>query len=118
MSNERNGRCAPLHHLVDMGYVDAEVLAQSHTRYHVDVVGPVPPDVSWQTKAATGFDHSRFTIDWQAHQVTCPASSTRKTRGTIPDRYGKTVIRVRFPASPPVRRVLSITSVHTVPHAC
>src|SRR5260370_33551326 len=71
----------PLQHLVDMGYVDADVLAQSHTRYHVGVVGPVPPDVSWQTKAGTGFDHSRFTIDWQAHQVTCPASSTRLPLG-------------------------------------
>jgi transposase len=101
-----------------MGYVDAEVLAHSQTRYHVDVVGPVPPDVSWQTKAATGFDHSRFTIDWQAHQVTCPASSTSQSWGTIPDRHGKPVIRVRFPASPPVRRVLSMTSVPVVPHVC
>src|SRR6266581_7013438 len=33
----------PEQHLVDMGYVDADVLAQSQTRYHVDVVGPVPP---------------------------------------------------------------------------
>ncbi len=87
----------PEQHLVDMGYVDADVLAQSQTRYHVDVVGPVPPDVSWQTKAATGFDHSRFAIDWQAHQVTCPASSTSQSWGTIPDRHGKPVIRVRFP---------------------
>lgn len=87
----------PEQHLVDMGYVDAEVLAQSHTRYHVDVLGPVPPDVSWQTKEALGFDHSRFTIDWQAHQVTCPASCTSQSWGTIRDRHGKSVIRVRFP---------------------
>jgi len=87
----------PDQHLVDMGYVDAEVLAQSHTRYQVDVVGPVPPDVSWQTKAASGFDHSQFTIDWQDHQVTCPTSFTSQSWGTIRDRHGKTVIRVRFP---------------------
>jgi hypothetical protein len=37
----------PKQHLVDMGYVDAEVLAQSQTRYHIDLVGPVPPDLSW-----------------------------------------------------------------------
>ncbi len=71
----------PAQHLVDMGYVDAEVLAQSQSRYQVEVVGPVMPDVSWQTKAATGFDHRQFTIDWQAHQVTCPTSHTRKTLG-------------------------------------
>jgi transposase len=87
----------PDQHLVDMGYVDAEVLAQSHTRYHVDIVGPVMPDVSWQTKEATGFDHRRFTIDWQAHQVTCPTAQISQSWGTISDRHGKPVIRVRFP---------------------
>ena len=87
----------PDQHLVDMGYVDAEVLAQSQNRYQVEVVGPVMPDVSWQTKAATGFDHRQFTIDWQAHQVTCPTSQSSQSWGTIRDRHGKPVIRVRFP---------------------
>ncbi len=87
----------PAQHLVDMGYVDAEVLAESQSRYQVEVVGPVMPDVSWQTKAATGFDHRQFTIDWQAHQVTCPTSHTSQSWGTISDRHGKPVIRVRFP---------------------
>ena len=87
----------PDQHLVDTGYVDADVLAESQSRYRVDVVGPVPPDVSWQTKAASGFDHRRFTIDWQAHRVTCPALYTSQSWGTIRDRHGKTVIRVRFP---------------------
>ena len=40
----------PEQHLVDMGYVDADVLAQSQSRYQVDVLGPVMPDLSWQTK--------------------------------------------------------------------
>jgi hypothetical protein len=87
----------PDQHLVDMGYVDADVLAESQSRYQVEVLGPVPPDVSWQAKEALGFDHSQFSIDWQAHQVTCPTSQTRKTRGIIADRHGKPVIRVRFP---------------------
>jgi transposase len=87
----------PDQHLVDMGYVDADVLAQSQRRFQVEVVGPVPPDVSWQAKEATGFDHSRFTIEWQTHQVICPASCTSQSWGIIPDRHGKPVIRVRFP---------------------
>ena len=38
----------PKQPLVDRGSVDAEVLAQSQTPYHVDLVGPVvPPDLSW-----------------------------------------------------------------------
>ena len=89
----------PGQHLVDMGYVDAEVLAESHTRYHVDIVGPVMPDLSWQTKEGSGFDHRQFTIDWQAHRVTCPTAQTSQSWGTIRDRHGKTVVRVRFPSS-------------------
>src|SRR5260370_41912468 len=87
----------PGQHLVDTGYIDAEVLAESQSRYQVDLVGPVPPDVSWQTKEATGFDHRQFAIDWQAHQVTCPTAQTSQSWGMIHDRHGKEVIRVRFP---------------------
>ncbi len=87
----------PGQHVVDMGYVDADVLADSSIHYQVDIVGPVPPDVSWQAQDAERFDHSQFTIDWQAHQVTCPASCTSQSWGTSSDRHGKTVIRVRFP---------------------
>jgi transposase len=87
----------PDQHLVDMGYVDADVLAESQSRYQVDVVGPVMPDLSWQTKEASGFDHRRFTIDWQTQQVTCPTAQTSQSWGTIRDRHGRTVIRVRFP---------------------
>jgi hypothetical protein len=34
----------PHQHLMDMGYVDAEELAENQMRYQVDVVGPVMPD--------------------------------------------------------------------------
>ncbi len=37
----------PAQHLMDMGYVDAEVLAESQSRYAVDIVGPVMPDTSF-----------------------------------------------------------------------
>src|SRR5258708_15763221 len=87
----------PDQHLVDMGYVDAEVLAESQNRYQVDLFGPVMPDLSWQTREGVGFDHRQFAIDWQTHQVTCPASQTSQSWDTIRDRHGKTVVRVRFP---------------------
>jgi len=87
----------PGQHLVDMGYVDADVLADSSIHYQVDLVGPVPPDVSWQAQDGERFDHSQFSIDWQAQQVTCPASCTSQSWGTSYDRHRKPVIRVRFP---------------------
>ena len=47
----------PAQHWMDMGYVDAEVLAESQSRYQVDIVGPVMPDTSWASKEAGRFDH-------------------------------------------------------------
>jgi transposase len=87
----------PGQHLVDTGYVDADVLVESQTRYQVDIVGPVPPDVSWQAKDAERFDHSRFIIDWEAERVCCPAGEVSQSWGMSYDRHGKAVVRVRFP---------------------
>jgi transposase len=44
----------PDQHLVDMGYVDADVLAESQNRYQVDVLGPVMPDLSWLALGGNG----------------------------------------------------------------
>jgi len=87
----------PHQHLMDMGYVDAEVLAESQRRYQVDIVGPVIPDTSWASQAADRFDHSDFHIDWQAKRVLCPAGQTSHDWGHIPDRHGQPRLRVRFP---------------------
>ena len=80
-----------------MGYVDAEVLAESQRRSQVDLVGPVMPDTSWASQEADRFDHSHFRIDWQAKQVVCPAGHTSRDWGHIPARHGKPSLRVRFP---------------------
>src|SRR5512143_1425762 len=66
----------PAVHLVDAGYVDAELLVSSQKDYAIEVVGPVRPDVSWQAKAGQGFDLAAFTIDWEAETVTCPEGQT------------------------------------------
>jgi transposase len=87
----------PDQHLVDTGYVDAAILAESQQRFQVDLVGPVMPDVSWQTKEKTGFDHRQFLINWQTHQVTCPTGQRSQSWGMIHDRHGNEVVRVRFP---------------------
>lgn len=96
----------PHQHLMEMGYVDADVLAASQRRYQVDMVGPVIPDTSWSSKAAERFEHSDFLLDWQAKRVVCPAGQTSREWGHIPDRHGKPSLRVRFP--PPVCRACSV----------
>lgn len=87
----------PAQHWMDMGYVDAQVLAQSQSRYQVDIVGPVMPDTSWASKEAGRFDHRQFQIDWQTHETTCPAGHISRDWGHIPDRHGQPSLRVRFP---------------------
>ncbi|GAC1343300.1 MAG: hypothetical protein NVSMB27_03080 [Ktedonobacteraceae bacterium] len=86
----------PDQHVMDMGYVDAEVLAESQFRYQVDSVGQVMPDTSWASKETGRFDHRQFPIDWQAHQAVCPAGHTNRDWGHISDRHGKPSLRVRF----------------------
>ncbi len=60
----------PAEHLLDGGYVESEILVKQPPGLHL--VGPVPPDTSWQAKAGTGYDLAHFQIDWQARQVRCP----------------------------------------------
>jgi transposase len=45
----------PDQHLMDMGYVDAEVLAESQKLYQVNVVGPVMPDTRMGLKRSRTF---------------------------------------------------------------
>jgi transposase len=62
----------PQHHLVDAGYVDAEALLASQTKYQVDLVGPTAKDYRWQARAHNGYALSDFSIDWEHEQARCP----------------------------------------------
>jgi transposase len=86
----------PSQHLVDKGYVDAEILAKSRKIHQIDLVGPALPDPSWAAKEAGRLDQSQFRIDWKAKQVLCPAGHTSRDWSHIPDRHGKPSLRVRF----------------------
>lgn len=39
---------APHEHLVDTGYIDAELLVQSEWQHGVTLLGPVTADLAWQ----------------------------------------------------------------------
>ena len=88
----------PTEHFVDAGYVDATLLAQSTQEYAVTLVGPVPPDVSWQARTSDAYTIPQFSIDWEAHSVTCPQGIQNScwALGTHPD-YAEPVIHIRFP---------------------
>ncbi|MDQ3641219.1 MAG: IS1182 family transposase [Actinomycetota bacterium] len=86
----------PGDHLLDAGYVDAELLVDSQAEHGVRLVGPVRPDVSWQTQAAQGFDISHFVIDWETRQVTCPEGKTSALWQPGRDRWGNEIIHTEF----------------------
>jgi hypothetical protein len=62
----------PNQHLVDAGYIDAQLLVDSKNNYDLDLIGPAPGDSQWQSRAGKGFGLANFDIDWQFIVVRCP----------------------------------------------
>ena len=62
----------PTQQLVDEGYTDAALLVESQAQHGVELLGPVARDASWQAREGQGFDMTRFAVDWQKQQATCP----------------------------------------------
>jgi transposase len=83
-------------HLVDLGYIEAEQIRQSQTRYGVDLLGPPRPDTGWQARAGQGFEAARFAIDWEKQEATCPLGQTSSTWHEGRDGRGAEVIRINF----------------------
>jgi transposase len=86
----------PARHLVDMGYVDAELLANSQQEYGVDLFGPARGDIHEQARAGKGFDAQQFRIDWQAKQAICPAGCRSISWTTAVDNRDNDVIKLKF----------------------
>lgn len=88
----------PDEHIVDAGYVDATLLVTSRKQYRVAVVGPVRPNVSWQSQIPGGYDISQFKVNWNTKRVTCPIGKKSTKKWTpYQDKWGNQVIRVGFP---------------------
>jgi transposase len=87
----------PSEHLVDAGYPDGEILATSQTEYGVRVIGPVPPDTTWQAQTKDAFDVSCFVIDWDRQRAVCPAGQVSSRWFTDQrDNRGKEMINIQF----------------------
>src|SRR6266536_4987711 len=85
----------PEDHIVDSGYLDAEVLVSAEHRQKITLIGPVAADTSWQARDEHSFDKSQFSIDWQEQQVTCPQGKTSRYWIPTHDRHGKDVIHIK-----------------------
>jgi transposase len=82
-------------HLVDSGYVVAEVLVSARQQ-QIDVVGPPLSSSSRQQRDGQGYDLHAFAIDWEGQQAQCPQGhhSVKWTPGQ--SQTGEAVLRIRF----------------------
>lgn len=86
----------PDEHLVDSGYVDAELLATSHATFGIDLIGPARRDKSWQAKTEGAFDFTAFRVDWDGQVVTCPTGAQTSSWVERPGPYGTPTIYAKF----------------------
>jgi transposase len=66
----------PARHYLDSGYPSAPLLVDTRRRWGTELVSPLLADQSHQAKAGAGYDRSRFTIDYETHQASCPQGQT------------------------------------------
>jgi transposase len=83
-------------HIVDTGFLDADLLVRSQERYGVDLLGPTRLDYHWQARQGAGFDAQHFPIDWTQQHATCPAGKSSISWTPAVDNRGNAVIKVKF----------------------
>lgn len=84
----------PDEHWVDNGYCNAGAMVTARREYGVDLQGPVARNTTAQAGGSHGLD--AFVIDWDKHEVTCPAGHTNIRWAPGISQQGLPVIRVRF----------------------
>ncbi len=87
----------PETHLVDMGYMDGEAMMRSVQRHAIALLGPVPPDTSWQARQHRGYAAGAFQINWAARQAICPQGQISTGWKAGPDRHAHAQVKISFP---------------------
>jgi transposase len=83
-------------HLLDSGYVVADLLVSAPRDHHIDVVGPALSSSSPPGRAGQGYDVHAFAIAWEAQQAHCPQGHRRVKWTPGHSQEGHAVIRIRF----------------------
>ena len=89
----------PAVHLVDTGFLDAELLVESRRQYQVDLVGPTRRDQRWQARAGEGFGTEHFVVDFGRRKATCPEGHESVEWVPRLDNRGNDSIYIRFSAA-------------------
>jgi transposase len=85
-------------HIVDTGFLDAQLFVDSRNDYGIDLLGPTRLDYHWQAREGAGFDAQHFQIDWDQQHATCPAGKTSISWTPAMDSRGNPVIKVKLSA--------------------
>jgi transposase len=83
-------------HVLDSGYVDADLLVTAQTQHRIDVIGPPFGSYSRQRREGQGYDLQAFVINWEAQQARCPQGHTSVHWRSGHNVSGDPVIRIRF----------------------
>lgn len=86
----------PSEHIVDTGYLDAQLLVESQRDYQIDLVGPTRKNYRWQASQQTGYDADHFVIDWQRQQAICPEGHVSNSWTPAIDKRKNEVIKIKF----------------------
>lgn len=89
----------PSQHIVDTGYLDAELLATTKQQYDVELIGPTRNDYHWQSKEGKGFAAANFSVDWEQKFVTCPEGKINSSWSPVVDKWGNKVVKIKFASS-------------------
>lgn len=89
----------PAVHLVDTGFLDAELLVESRRQFQVELLGPTRKDQRWQARAGEGFGIEHFAVDFQRQKATCPEGHESVEWVPRIDNRGNDSIYIRFSAA-------------------
>ena len=90
---------SPGEHLVDAGFITAELLVSSREEHGIRLVGPPRLDVSWQNRTEGAYGVEDFAIDWEHEQARCPQGRLSVSWKQYTDAGRPPHLLVRFSAS-------------------
>ena len=90
---------APKEHVVDAGYISADLLVQSQDDHGIVLIGPPRSNPNWQSRVEGGHTLDRFTIDWARRVVHCPKGVASNSWKDHINKNGQAHHRIRFPTA-------------------
>ncbi len=88
--------CPPARHLVDTGYIDAQLVIESSRTYGIELFGPMRMNPSWQARTG-GIDAGQFQIDWDNQKAQCPTGKQSAYWHEYQTKeYARPVVKIRF----------------------